>query len=439
MQKTFRGRGVKVLQEVLQREDKIFDRVIISLEYLEDIITKKKCGDCDLSVTAKGSKRDLHTEARDMKGAFEELSLQLMALKVASYREDKEIFDIAVELFTRNLLEWYAGRKNIKQYDEIESAIIPIVDSLEYKDYITDFETFVYKTPVDENLSINDKYEMTLEGIKAFILAQEKIKAQATNPTLPIQSEDGELNLIYPHKRGNAIEGYVRIMKALMSMYYVSSPAKKVYKFIAKYLPEIVNCIPHINEAYIDKFFEKKQQFENDLQENQTEEYSKNVVDWFEMDGVTYVQLNIQNPIEIQNGIKNVPFTYWQHGDNDCNGDIYLGDNGFVYCKKCSKSKEITEVSFNEAGKISFSTKRKMTTTSIFGETLAVSGQMVNFAGINWLKKLLTSIELLAERKESQDKINLDKDSILPELQKAVKQILDDNNIEYREIVIEIK
>ena len=32
-----------------------------------------------------------------------------------------------------------------------------------------------------------------------------------------------------------------------------------------------------------------------------------------------------------------------------------------------------------------------------------------------------------------------DKESILPELQKVVKQILEANNIEYNEIVIEIK
>lgn len=431
MQKTFRGREVKVLQEVLQREDNIFDRVIIALEYLEDVITKKQCDNCGLSITAKGSKRDFHTEVRDMRGAFEELSLQLTALKIASYKEDKEIFDIAVELFTKNLLEWYAGRKDVKQYDEIESAIIPIVDSLENKDYITDFETFVYKSPADETLSINDKYEMTLEGIKAFIIAQEKIKIQTTNQVFPIQTEDGKLNIIYSHKRGNAVEGYERIMKALMSMYYVSAPAKKVYKFIAKYLPEVTNHIPHLNEAYIDNFFENKLLFENDLQENCTEENSEVTVDNFEKDGVTYVRLYIMNPVDILNNVANVPFTFWKHEDEDCNGDIYLGDNGMLYCNKCSKSKEITAVTFNETGKISFYAKGNMNLKSL-GETLAISGQMVRLAGLDWLKELLMSIDL-------QFKRNIDKESILPELQEAVKKILDANNIEYNEIVIEIK
>lgn len=431
MKKTFRGREVDVIQGVLQRENNIFDRVIIALEYLEDVITKKQCDDCDLSITAKGSKRDFHTEVRDMRGAFEELKLHLTALKIASYKEDKEIFDIAVELFTKNLLEWYAGRKDIKQYDEIESAIIPIVDSLENKDYITDFETFVYKSPADETLSINDKYEMTLEGIKAFILAQDKIKTQTTNQLLPIQSEDGELNIIYSHKRGNAVEGYARIMKALISMYYVSAPAKKVYKFIAKYLPEVANRIPHINEAYIDNFFKNKQQYENDLQENRTEENPEVAVDKFEKDGVTYVRLYIMNPVDILNNVANVPFTFWKHEDEDCNGDIYLGDNGMLYCNKCSKSKEITAVTFNEAGKISFYAKGNMNLESL-GETTSVSGQMVRLAGLDWLKNLLTSIEL-------QRKKNVDKDSILPELQEAVKQILDAKNIEYNEIVIEIR
>lgn len=437
MAKTYRGRKVEVLQEVLQRENNIFDRVIISLEYLEDIITKKQCDDCDLLVTAKGSERDLHTEVRDLKDAFGELSIHLMGLKIASYKEDKEIFDIAVELFTKNLLEWYAGRKDIKQYDEIELAIIPIVDSLENKDYIKDFETFVYKIPIDDNLSINDKYEMTLEGVKAFILAQEKIKMLNTNPTLPIQTEDGEYNIVYSHKRGNAVDGYKRIMKALMSMYYVSAPAKKVYKFIAKYLPEVANSIPHINEEYIDKFFANKQQYENDLQKNHNEEKTEIVVDKFEKNGVTYVRLYCQNPVDIQNGVEKVPFTFWKHEDEDCNGEIYLGDNGMLFCKKCSKCKKITETAFNEAGMISFNIKRDEIGPEAVADVISVSYQMIQLAGIPWLGNLFMSIsdsDSIEIKKEEYDK-----NSILPELQKAVKQILDDNNIEYSEIIIDIK
>lgn len=437
MAKTYRGRKVEVLQEVLQIENKIFDRVITSLEYLEDIITKKQCDDCDLLVTAKGSKRDLHTEVRNMRGAFEELDIHLLTLKMASQKDDKEIFDIAVELFTKNLLEWYAGRKNIKFYDEIESAIIPIVDSLENQDYNKDFETFVYKSPADEALSINDKYEMTLEGIKAFILAQDKIKTQTTNQLLPIQSEDGELSLIYSHKRGNAVDGYTRIMKALMSMYYVSAPAKKVYKFIAKYLPEVANSIPHINEEYIDKFFANKQQYENDLQKNHNEEKTEIVVDKFEKNGVTYVRLYCQNPVDIQNGVEKVPFTFWKHEDEDCNGEIYLGNNGMLYCKKCSKCKKITETAFNEAGMISFNIKRDEIDPEAVSDVIGVSYQMIQLAGISWLRNLLMSIsdsDSIEIKKEEYDK-----ESILPELQKVVKQILEANNIEYNEIVIEIK
>lgn len=437
MAKTYRGRKVEVLQEVLQIENNIFDRVITSLEYLEDIITKKQCDDCDLLVTAKGSKRDLHTEVRNMRGAFEELDIHLLTLKMASQKDDKEIFDIAVELFTKNLLEWYAGRKNIKFYDEIESAIIPIVDSLENQDYNKDFETFVYKSPADEALSINDKYEMTLEGIKAFILAQDKIKTQTTNQLLPIQSEDGELSLIYSHKRGNAVDGYTRIMKALMSMYYVSAPAKKVYKFIAKYLPEVANSIPHINEEYIDKFFANKQQYENDLQKKHNEEKTEIVVDKFEKNGVTYVRLYCQNPVDIQNGVEKVPFTFWKHEDEDCNGEIYLGDNGMLYCKKCSKCKKITETAFNEAGMISFNIKRDEIDPEAVSDVIGVSYQMIQLAGISWLRNLLMSIsdsDSIEIKKEEYDK-----ESILPELQKVVKQILEANNIEYNEIVIEIK
>ena len=222
-------------------------------------------------------------------------------------------------------------------------------------------------------------------------------------------------------------------------MYYVSAPAKKVYKFIAKYLPEVANSIPHINEEYIDNFLARKQQYENDLQKKHNEEKTEIVVDKFEKDGVTYVRLYCQNPVDIQNGVEKVPLIFWKHEDEDCNGEIYLGDNGMLFCKKCSKCKKITESAFNEAGKISFNIKRDGIEPIAVGEVIGASASMVCFAGIPWLHNLFNSISPKDLNSIENKKEEYDKNSILPELQEAVKQILEANNIEYNEIVIEIK
>ena len=108
-----------------------------------------------------------------------------------------------------------------------------------------------------------------------------------------------------------------------------------------------------------------------------------------------------------------------------------------LYCKKCSKCKKITETAFNEAGMISFNIKRDEIDPEAVADVISVSYQMIKLAGIPWLRNLFMSIsdsDSIVIKKEEYDK-----NSILPELQKAVKQILDDNNIEYSEIIIDIK
>ena len=46
----------------------------------------------------------------------------------------------------------------------------------------------------------------------------------------------------------------------------------------------------------------------------------------FERDGYTYFHLCISCPVCIDRG-NMVPQAYWSHHNNNCNGDIYLGEN----------------------------------------------------------------------------------------------------------------
>lgn len=438
-----RGREV-VVQKLLQDENEVFDITIIALERLEALLIaeKGKILDCDLISTAMGTERDLHSQQRSIKGAFEELNLQCAALKFESSYDEKEVFDMAVQLFMKNLFEWYAGRERLGFFDEVDSAVIPILYSLINKD-LSDvksvFEKFVYKAPVDDNQSLNEKSESTRAGVEAWILAQERLKKMQKEIDTDVNDDNAEL--IFSHKRGDVVNGYIHIMKALTAMYYVSAPAKLVYNVVAKYLPEVVDSAPHINESYIDEFFDKKLQ-NSTIEEGKEEK--ETVVDTIELNGTTYVRMCCPNPTnEIMNGVESATQVLWQHGDDNCNGEVYIGDNGMVYCKKCQKTSFVKNVSFIEDCKIFFNLEDGCVVKPISkSQFIFLAGALVSYTNLEWLSNLLTSFEIqnsMDNEKPAITKNIYNKEVMLPVLQEAVKQILDKENIEYNEIIIEIR
>ena len=251
-----KGNEVAVIQQLLQDENDVFDMTIIALERIETILIEEK--GYQLVKTSMATERDLHKKQRSISGAFEELKLQCTSLKMCSSYEDKEIFEMAVGLFMKNILEWYAGREKLDFFDEVDCAIIPILYSLTNRDLLdvhSVFEKYVYKTPTND-LSLNDKYEETRSGVEAWILAQDYVsKMQHADRNY---GDNDSTNIVFSHKRGELINGYVRIMKALTAMFYISAPAKMVFNMVKEYLPEVIASVPHINEEFIDNFFEKK-------------------------------------------------------------------------------------------------------------------------------------------------------------------------------------
>lgn len=425
---------VVVIQEILQDQNDVFDIAIIALERLESLLLAQKNVECTLKATAMGTDRDFHQNQRTLYGAFKELLMQCSSLSMCSAYDDKEIFEIAVQLFVKNLFEWYAGRNDLGFFDEVDSAVIPILYSLMAKDMdeITSvFEKFVYKAPNNDALSLNEKYEKTRAGVTAWILAQERLKElqKETESKMGNNSE-----IIRSHCRGDVITGYLHVMKAMMTMFYVSGPAKLVYNMVQQYLPELVKSVPHINETYIDEWFERK------IQEDANNKNSDEVIlnSFFAEDGVTYIRLRCSNPIDLSS-----PRILWKHGDNNCNGDIYLGDNGFLYCEKCRKQIGLVNAIFKTNGTISFDEGNGKITNTIktFGAALCTSDQMVEDAGLDWLHRVLESLKPFynSSAEVLAIKNKYDKEVMLPILQDAVKRILDNGNIEYNKIVIDIK
>lgn len=411
------------ITEVVQDENDVFDFAIIALERLETLLLAQRGYDGSLKSTAMGSDRDLHQKQKSLHATFMELLLQCQALNNCSAYDEKEIFNIAAELFMGNLMEWYAGRKNLQFFDEVDSAVIPLLFSLIDSDpeKITEiFNDCVYDTTVKKEESLDEKHNKVKSGFDAWIKAQEYFAE--------LQAQKVELNqkaVIISHKRGEAVDGYRRIIEALTSTQSKSAPAKLVYRLVAQYLPDVVESVPHLNEEYIEGYYEMKEL------NSSIEEKIEVDIDKFEKDGVTYLRLHCQNPVNMING--HSPEILWKHGDDDCNGDLYLGDNAMLYCKKCNKHKSFIHVSFEKNGRIKFKTENNATRNNI-EKVIAVSGSMVNLGGEDWLIRLL-----LAIRETFRIKIEFDKENILPILQDAVKRILDEKNIEYNEIIIDIK
>ena len=120
-----------------------------------------------------------------------------------------------------------------------------------------------------------------------------------------------------------------------------------------------------------------------------------------------------------------------------------MGDNGFLYCEKCRKQIGLVNAIFKTNGTISFDEGNGKITNTIktFGAALCTSDQMVEDAGLDWLHRVLESLKPFynSSAEVLAIKNKYDKEVMLPILQDAVKRILDNGNIEYNKIVIDIK
>ena len=240
------------LQTQLQSEDNNFHRTMIALERLEMFLNKNR-GTELLNQTAVGTTRDLHDDTKNpptYESYILELSLQCNTLFMAASYDDKEIFEAAVEAFMNDLLEWYAGRELLDFYDEVDTSIIPIIVAITRSANVFEvFEKYVSHVSLEKKSS-EDGYNQTKSGVEAWILGQHFVKQQPIN-----QPNDG---YITSHKRGEALEGYKRVIKALCVMCDDSAPVKMFYKLVNQYLPHITQQLPDTNEESIDRLFDLK-------------------------------------------------------------------------------------------------------------------------------------------------------------------------------------
>ena len=119
-------------------------------------------------------------------------------------------------------------------------------------------------------------------------------------------------------------------------------------------------------------------------------------INQFEENGDTYFQLFASCPVCHNQG-RNAPRLFWTHGDNNCHGDIYVGDNAYYKCRKCGQTSHVS--------KLMLSCPRCSNATNGIWELKAGSsdssaligfiGQMVQACGLPWLQKFIVNMDCM--------------------------------------------
>lgn len=118
----------------------------------------------------------------------------------------------------------------------------------------------------------------------------------------------------------------------------------------------------------------------------------------FTRNGSIYFELYFQCPVCLQNGINNVPVTYWYH--NSCEAPqgrtnrIFIGDDGNYICEYCEHSEVIVLWDYycpiHDTASIN-SSMRDVGAKKL-SKIVAAVGMLVEDAGEDWLIKVLSRI-----------------------------------------------
>lgn len=248
----------------MRRLDDVFHRLIISLERLEIFLEGIRLdgnANKELSVTAINTSRDLHDDnanppSRD--SFFGEVQLQCSALFFQTDLKNKEEFDSFVKHFLLDLLEWYGGRNEAIPYNGVDAFVLPIIVSLSQQ-----------VKGVDEIIEVTNKYVANIPDMSSFT-DEEKADAisNAMEKLILVMDEhhheEHENNnkdddfVFTQHRRGDAVDGYKRLIMAMLSLYDEAMPAIVVYRTFSNFLPQISETVSTISESSISEYIESK-------------------------------------------------------------------------------------------------------------------------------------------------------------------------------------
>lgn len=261
----------------MQRLDNVFHRMVVALERLEIFTEAVRLGgnaNTELSTTAIRTDRDMHDDASNpptRDSFYGEVQLQLSALYFQTQIDDKEIFNPAVKYFLGDLLEWYGGRNESIPYNGIDAFVLPIIVALsqqvkDVSEIMEVVEKYVAVIPGISSYSDDEKAEAIANGMEKLILVTEHNHEQSH------QSDLQEDVIFTGHRRGEQVEGYKRLINAMLHMYNEAMPAIVVFRTINNFLPEVTDAVPTITEENIVEFVTTK----NSQNSDSTEDSSSN-------------------------------------------------------------------------------------------------------------------------------------------------------------------
>ena len=111
-----------------------------------------------------------------------------------------------------------------------------------------------------------------------------------------------------------------------------------------------------------------------------------------------YFRLHIKCPVCLDKGHQVEALT-WKHFDNNCHGDIYVGDNAYYKCMKCGHSAHVSKWKYL-CPSHSNSTDAFMTDNDalapvdfkMLATAMSLSGQMIQTTGLPWFQQFLVNM-----------------------------------------------
>ena len=112
----------------------------------------------------------------------------------------------------------------------------------------------------------------------------------------------------------------------------------------------------------------------------------------FIKNNVEYYQMYIGCPICLKEGRPTVP-AYWYHAQDGY--DMYIGDNGYYYCKECGYTAPIIEWGYTCAECIGAGHEKsvKLSNLKDIAVAISVAGLVSSKPGIAWLNRLTAALQ----------------------------------------------
>lgn len=135
----------------------------------------------------------------------------------------------------------------------------------------------------------------------------------------------------------------------------------------------------------IDKHIEENKKIDKPEEENRK-------IDKFEEDNILFVELYADHPFAFERNISSSAH-YIKHADDECGGQIYIGDNAKFKCRKCNAVDHISKwkyINIEDGFNLSLTDGDPITTLV---ELMSFASQMTTDAGLPWLKKFMDNLE----------------------------------------------